>query len=137
MLLLKLITCVLLENVTPSPFEESRDGLHWNSAGQLISDYSYFGASNVTRSAMLHRKLIMDVLGMADLWDLRVHCSIRGALRLVAKKIEKDILPGMTIVIRQIDSSCMADIGVEQIRNHFAKAQYNFPPDVIIGEHCR
>ena len=132
MLLLKLITCVLLENVTPSPFEEHEDGLTWNSA----EDYAYYGMSNIT---ILHRKLRMDVLGMADLYDMRIHCSIRGAVRLVAREIEKDILPGVTIVIRQIDSSCQADTGVGLIRDHLrsAKQEYNFPTDVIIGEYCR
>ena len=81
----------------------------------------------------------MVVLAATQLSDATHDCSIRGALTLAFRKIEKDILPGKIINHVTLDTLCLPALAVTYMLSllHPVSAPPPIATDIVIGEQCR
>lgn len=88
---------------------------------------------------MLTNKLNMLVITMFLDEDPTLDCSIRGAIRLAIRKIEQDILSGITIIQHSYDTRCDPNRGVNIMLYVLqpASPQPDITTAVVIGEQCR
>ena len=123
-----LTMCLLLVNVTLSPVD-----------GYRIMESDIWGIDDYTNYTRQNKLYMVVLVSSSSPPVVTLECSIRGALRLAFRKIEKDVLPGNVIKHVKVDTLSDPGLGVTYMLNvlHPLSPPQPITTDIVIGEQCR